>query len=98
MVRRPPRSTHTDTLFPYTTLFRSNANPTSSTPKGRCPTNFIARYHASWKCSPANTLIPSDAQPLRCRHLNDTEAIYAHPSIERHHHVRNAPLGQLCQQ
>src|SRR3546814_8649296 len=23
MIRRPPRSTHTDTLFPYTTLFRS---------------------------------------------------------------------------
>src|SRR3546814_17940521 len=25
MIRRPPRSTRTDTLFPYTTLFRSNA-------------------------------------------------------------------------
>src|SRR3546814_1254757 len=24
-IRRPPRSTRTDTLFPYTTLFRSNA-------------------------------------------------------------------------
>src|SRR3546814_13018130 len=24
MIRRPPRSTLTDTLFPYTTLFRSN--------------------------------------------------------------------------
>src|SRR3546814_5093636 len=28
MIRRPPRSTRTDTLFPYTTLFRS---PTSTT-------------------------------------------------------------------
>src|SRR3546814_1328845 len=31
MIRRPPRSTRTDTLFPYTTLFRSDiagrANP-----------------------------------------------------------------------
>src|SRR3546814_7713144 len=26
MIRRPPRSTRTDTLFPYTTLFRSIAN------------------------------------------------------------------------
>src|SRR3546814_10386730 len=26
MIRRPPRSTRTDTLFPYTTLFRSAAN------------------------------------------------------------------------
>src|SRR3546814_17830871 len=25
MMRRPPRSTRTDTLFPYTTLFRSDA-------------------------------------------------------------------------
>src|SRR3546814_19198971 len=27
MLRRPPRSTRTDTLFPYTTLFRSPAMP-----------------------------------------------------------------------
>src|SRR3546814_2164794 len=26
MIRRPPRSTRTDTLFPYTTLFRSSNN------------------------------------------------------------------------
>src|SRR3546814_9276842 len=29
MIRRPPRSTRTDTLFPYTTLFRS-ASPFST--------------------------------------------------------------------
>src|SRR3546814_2433927 len=27
MIRRPPRSTRTDTLFPYTTLFRSVHQP-----------------------------------------------------------------------
>src|SRR3546814_9583710 len=27
MIRRPPRSTRTDTLFPYTTLFRSRRDP-----------------------------------------------------------------------
>src|SRR3546814_9902455 len=27
MIRRPPRSTRTDTLFPYTTLFRSHPFP-----------------------------------------------------------------------
>src|SRR3546814_4924489 len=26
MIRRPPRSTRTDTLFPYTTLFRSHTH------------------------------------------------------------------------
>src|SRR3546814_5288850 len=30
MIRRPPRSTRTDTLFPYTTLFRSQPHLTSS--------------------------------------------------------------------
>src|SRR3546814_1677875 len=30
MIRRPPRSTRTDTLFPYTTLFRSNLGTSGS--------------------------------------------------------------------
>src|SRR3546814_1950650 len=34
MVRRPPRSTRTDTLFPYTTLFRSS--PTTAVPPALC--------------------------------------------------------------
>src|SRR3546814_21030105 len=33
MIRRPPRSTRTDTLFPYTTLFRSRTR-LSVTPAG----------------------------------------------------------------
>src|SRR3546814_13233448 len=31
MIRRPPRSTRTDTLFPYTTLFRSSL-PAAASP------------------------------------------------------------------
>src|SRR3546814_16444056 len=31
MIRRPPRSTLTDTLFPYTTLFRSVYNQSAAT-------------------------------------------------------------------
>src|SRR3546814_12707285 len=30
MIRRPPRSTRTDTLFPYTTLFRSPTRKASA--------------------------------------------------------------------
>src|SRR3546814_9089288 len=30
MIRRPPRSTRTDTLFPYTTLFRSSPDLSSA--------------------------------------------------------------------
>src|SRR3546814_14601501 len=32
MIRRPPISTRTDTLFPYTTLFRSGYSRTSAPP------------------------------------------------------------------
>src|SRR3546814_8411954 len=32
MIRRPPRSTRTDTLFPYTTLFRSIASAPTALP------------------------------------------------------------------
>src|SRR3546814_8483614 len=40
MIRRPPRSTRTDTLFPYTTLFRSHRErrwPKSHAPEGGRP-------------------------------------------------------------
>src|SRR3546814_19805677 len=35
MIRRPPRSTRTDTLFPYTTLFRFKWTPVDSGSKSR---------------------------------------------------------------
>src|SRR3546814_12253418 len=42
MIRRPPRSTRTDTLFPYTTLFRSAARwPT------RC--GAVRRWSGWWR-------------------------------------------------
>src|SRR3546814_3972332 len=42
MIRRPPRSTRIDTLFPYTTLFRSRANTPSKNPD--CNKRSGARY------------------------------------------------------
>src|SRR3546814_1652515 len=35
MIRRPPRSTRTDTLFPYTTLFRSGTGGGQARPARR---------------------------------------------------------------
>src|SRR3546814_1648601 len=37
MIRRPPRSTRTDTLFPYTTLFRSLWSPRRRAGPARIP-------------------------------------------------------------
>src|SRR3546814_18191061 len=40
MIRRPPRSTRTDTLFPYTTLFRSRANNAQGRQAVQCAFNM----------------------------------------------------------
>src|SRR3546814_6719132 len=43
MIRRPPRSTRTDTLFPYTTLFRSFSPPCSGGSDCRVDRQFDRR-------------------------------------------------------
>src|SRR3546814_8063171 len=51
MIRRPPRSTRTDTLFPYTTLFRSPPKlPANSPAKAACrPSSHRADLHPTRK-------------------------------------------------
>src|SRR3546814_6593249 len=48
MIRRPPRSTRTDTLFPYTTLFRSGEAPVLLTSPGIRPyvRSIVERFRA----------------------------------------------------
>src|SRR3546814_18949031 len=65
MIRRPPRSTRTDTLFPYTTLFRSvgrscvrvrRAEPDAALPAyARSRQRPVAwlYHHGSLRCDPA---------------------------------------------
>src|SRR3546814_11961913 len=45
MIRRPPRSTRTDTLFPYTTLFRPVHIETSDGDRLAVPIDYIAAGH-----------------------------------------------------
>src|SRR3546814_13639839 len=45
MIRRPPRSTRTDTLFPYTTLFRSRRLATAAAPLG-AETDLLRKHAA----------------------------------------------------
>src|SRR3546814_2933118 len=47
MIRRPPRSTRTDTLFPYTTLFRSLLS--NFRPRGSCAPDRACRTAAASK-------------------------------------------------
>src|SRR3546814_21167469 len=69
MIRRPPRSTRTDTLFPYTTLFRSEKRRLHrGVHDGRWK---FARYFA-----PAHHHTPSDWKTLNAR--NDLELYDTH--------------------
>src|SRR3546814_6522608 len=52
MIPRPPRSTRTDTLFPYTTLFRSS--DATSTKYSTCSSNSeIWEIRRIWNCTVA---------------------------------------------
>src|SRR3546814_6487418 len=51
MIRRPPRSTRTDTLFPYTTLFRSAS--TEHNDKAQCPISHEHRASRGWRSTSA---------------------------------------------
>src|SRR3546814_6773359 len=73
MIRRPPRSTRTDTLFPYTTLFRSR---THRRERGRDPTAHRGAVQAAGQPAeqgreqdgPVNRhRRPGACRPLRCR-------------------------------
>src|SRR3546814_7757781 len=57
MIRRPPRSTRTDTLFPYTTLFRSHV--------GR------QLAEVAQAVEDAHLRIAQDAEPARLGNLRD---------------------------
>src|SRR5207248_11543336 len=69
MLRRPPRST----LFPYTTLFRSQtqrARPAASPPPARA--RDIRRISARSRHSPLRPLPPSPSQDRKSTRLNSS--------------------------
>src|SRR3546814_18238130 len=99
MIRRPPRSTRTDTLFPYTTLFRSNGRahrPCASerTRRGRQPSHRAAdpvahrRGFATGK--PCAAMASRNAQDART--LSEPWARRALPR-KRHHKPSRAARG-----
>src|SRR3546814_13371950 len=66
MIRRPPRSTRTDTLFPYTTLFRSILRCKQSDP-GTQLISLNSGLGDGWNIGQAlGTFIGSDGQRPQC--------------------------------
>src|SRR3546814_14978984 len=61
MIRRPPRSTRTDTLFPYTTLFRSAPRPRSWVERLTTSTQLLVTQLVSRVTTPALTSVSRDA-------------------------------------
>src|SRR3546814_3153004 len=73
MIRRPPRSTRTDTLFPYTTLFRSSRMNSGS---GRAPIRPSSRVCCrSAICPSSGTPRPPD-KDKNMAFLKYADAIY----------------------
>src|SRR3546814_9399961 len=62
MIRRPPRSTRTDTLFPYTTLFRSRSWSWSLRRSDRCK---ACRRSARRRCRGTGSGCHARARPVR---------------------------------
>src|SRR3546814_2238277 len=81
MIRRPPRSTRTDTLFPYTTLFRSgearNVRPGARLGHGEGE-NHLARRHLRQIFA-----LLLGGHGLIAQHRPD-DAADAHPRSEEH--------------
>src|SRR3546814_4149807 len=69
MIRRPPRSTLTDTLFPYTTLFRSRTSRRRGT---RCAPSTSARKH--WR-APSKPAAPAPRRPPKPRSEEHTSEL-----------------------
>src|SRR3546814_14977122 len=64
MIRRPPRSTRTDTLFPYTTLFRSDLPLWSSICKMKCIASMPRGVSPSLSSQSHRLLLPSRATDI----------------------------------
>src|SRR3546814_15732440 len=63
MLRRPPRSTRTDTLFPYTTLFRSSLADLAKLHAGLWDSPLITPEAAPWL--PTSMAVPVDYDQVR---------------------------------
>src|SRR3546814_17950417 len=76
MIRRPPRSKRTDTLFPYTTLFRSKGTHLGETVglEGRLLHPMIGNKRASW--DKALDLVAKRFKETIARHGPNSVAFY----------------------
>src|SRR3546814_10125922 len=101
MIRRPPRSTRTDTLFPYTTLFRSRSRADTDRMAfpGGGPGADADRYllSARVRADGASQRI-GDRYDRGLGQFDGADRLYAHrdarrPYLSAHHRARHDPAG-----
>src|SRR3546814_6616385 len=77
MIRRPPRSTRTDTLFPYTTLFRSTTGNSDLSPEAFT----VMTWHDATHSLHAPTVRRMMLRHVRSRPLSCPGLVRGRPSI-----------------
>src|SRR3546814_2113546 len=83
MIRRPPRSTRTDTLFPYTTLFRSSRQNRQTPTTGLKYRAMFGGNHTQGLCR-KQRISSHDMLMLRSRCL-DQRALCQNPTRSEEH-------------
>src|SRR3546814_13192682 len=83
MIRRPPRSTRTDTLFPYTTLFRSIDRHMV---KGNRLQHYAGQYRVPHRKAALHAIGGLDNRRTQSRPLIKADAINLERE-RRHHHL-----------
>src|SRR3546814_7801155 len=84
MIRRPPRSTRTDTLFPYTTLFRSSWLPPFSAGFSSRDGCTVETLKERSRCSRKYPAITASMVQRRLREANGRECHLSLPRSEEH--------------
>src|SRR3546814_4736616 len=86
MIRRPPRSTRTDTLFPYTTLFRSRFPLLYAPLKKRpSPPRFLHLFwHRRLRCPASRNPFGRRASAVFPREARQAEHAPRWPRSEEH--------------
>src|SRR3546814_9792518 len=83
MIRRPPRSTRTDTLFPYTTLFRSQRENLVFRANAQAGQMLQLAEAQGYRARQAMVGTVDQCQSLDARYRQ--EAKYCRPRLSLHH-------------
>src|SRR3546814_16100409 len=86
MIRRPPRSTRTDTLFPYTTLFRSRRYE-----DGPAQLGAIALLYQQHGFKGAKLMVVSVDQRILC--VNNVETVFLGVTIKVQDEILERDVG-----